>query len=401
MNRLSSFNLIFLSAIICSCSQNPHIDKEDPSKPKASSAANNNSPATNLVVNDRDHDGTPDASDKCPEVPGPAENNGCPYETIHDSDHDGVPDSIDKCPTVPGPAENNGCPYEVALDSDQDGVLNTDDRCPNEKGPKENNGCPYPAVLDADHDGVLDADDKCPKEPGPKENAGCPYSDRDGDGVADEFDACPDQKGPAWNKGCPVENDRDGDGIPDSKDKCPEQAGPASNDGCPVTESDRDHDGVIDSEDKCPDEPGPKSNKGCTYPKEEEKKVLTSAMGSLKFDFDSAVILESSHASLDEVVRFMKKYPESQIKLVGHTDDQGTVEYNQNLSEERTKAVKAYLVENGIEEDRIQASGRGKSEPLVSTDGKSGNELEAARAQNRRVDMSVSYVEALGPTQNR
>ena len=58
---------------------------------------------------DTDGDGVPDYEDKCPTVPGPKENNGCPYP---DTDNDGVPDNIDKCPNVPGPIENNGCPIE-------------------------------------------------------------------------------------------------------------------------------------------------------------------------------------------------------------------------------------------------------------------------------------------------
>jgi outer membrane protein OmpA-like peptidoglycan-associated protein len=54
---------------------------------------------------DRDGDGVPDAQDRCPDRPGPAELEGCP-----DRDGDGVPDIDDKCPDVPGPAQNDGCP---------------------------------------------------------------------------------------------------------------------------------------------------------------------------------------------------------------------------------------------------------------------------------------------------
>jgi outer membrane protein OmpA-like peptidoglycan-associated protein len=54
---------------------------------------------------DRDGDGVPDAEDRCPDVPGPADMEGCP-----DSDGDGVPDIDDKCPKEPGPAQNDGCP---------------------------------------------------------------------------------------------------------------------------------------------------------------------------------------------------------------------------------------------------------------------------------------------------
>jgi outer membrane protein OmpA-like peptidoglycan-associated protein len=99
-------------------------------------------------------------------VPGPRENQGCPWP---DTDGDGIPDKDDRCPTVPGPKENQGCPWP---DTDGDGVLDKDDRCPTVPGPKENRGCPWP---DADGDGVPDKDDECPRDPGPKENRGCPY----------------------------------------------------------------------------------------------------------------------------------------------------------------------------------------------------------------------------------
>jgi outer membrane protein OmpA-like peptidoglycan-associated protein len=54
---------------------------------------------------DQDGDGVPDADDRCPKVPGPADLEGCP-----DQDGDGVPDIDDRCPKVPGPAQNDGCP---------------------------------------------------------------------------------------------------------------------------------------------------------------------------------------------------------------------------------------------------------------------------------------------------
>jgi outer membrane protein OmpA-like peptidoglycan-associated protein len=86
-----------------------------------------------------------------------------------DSDGDGVPDVADLCPELPGPASNQGCP--LSGDRDHDGITDDIDRCPDAAGPKETFGCPPP---DRDHDGVADADDRCPDEPGPKENFGCP-----------------------------------------------------------------------------------------------------------------------------------------------------------------------------------------------------------------------------------
>ena len=110
-----------------------------------------------------------------------------------DRDNDGVADKDDKCPDVAGKPELNGCP-----DADGDGITDAEDACPDVFGLKEFNGCP-----DTDNDGIADKDDKCPQQAGPKENNGCPWPDRDGDGVLDKDDECPDVKGTVANNGCP------------------------------------------------------------------------------------------------------------------------------------------------------------------------------------------------------
>ena len=137
---------------------------------------------------DRDNDGVADKDDKCPDVAGKPELNGCP-----DADGDGITDAEDSCPDVFGLKEFNGCP-----DTDNDGIADKDDECPEVAGKPELKGCP-----DADNDGIADKDDKCPQQAGPKENNGCPWPDRDGDGVLDKDDECPEEAGPASNKGCP------------------------------------------------------------------------------------------------------------------------------------------------------------------------------------------------------
>ena len=137
---------------------------------------------------DRDNDGVADKDDKCPDVAGKPELNGCP-----DADGDGITDAEDACPDVFGLKEFGGCP-----DTDGDGIADKDDECPEVAGKPELKGCP-----DADNDGIADKDDKCPDQAGPKENNGCPWPDRDGDGVLDKDDECPEEAGPASNKGCP------------------------------------------------------------------------------------------------------------------------------------------------------------------------------------------------------
>ena len=142
-------------------------------------------------VGDTDKDGVNDKKDKCPDVPGLKEFEGCP-----DTDGDGVPDPQDDCPEVAGPAENNGCP-----DTDGDTVLDKDDACPEVAGLVALGGCP-----DADEDGIADKDDECPDVAGPAENNGCPWPDTDNDGIADKDDACPELSGKGEN-GCPILTD--------------------------------------------------------------------------------------------------------------------------------------------------------------------------------------------------
>ncbi|MGX5685253.1 vWA domain-containing protein [Chryseobacterium cucumeris] len=90
------------------------------------------------------------------------------YSVRKDKDQDGIPNKLDKCPDIAGPVENEGCPW---VESDGDGVIDKDDACPAVAGPPENNGCPWP---DTDGDGVLDKDDACPTVPGLPEYNGCP-----------------------------------------------------------------------------------------------------------------------------------------------------------------------------------------------------------------------------------
>ena len=196
---------------------------------------------------DRDNDGVPDATDACPDQPGPAAAQGCP-----DRDGDGIRDSEDACPDQPGLPAARGCPSPSANDRDGDGVVDSADACPDQPGSPFAQGCP-----DADNDGTRDSADACPREPGPPERNGCPVpGDADADGVPDASDACPRDAGPASTRGCP---DSDGDGVADRDDACPDVPGAPGLGGCP----DRDGDGVRDLTDLCPDVPGPASNAGC------------------------------------------------------------------------------------------------------------------------------------------
>ncbi len=101
------------------------------------------------------------------------------------------------------------------------------------------------------------------------------------------------------------------------------------------------------------------------------------------FDFDKAELKEESFPELDRLVELLRAYPNLRVLIEGHTDDVGTDEYNDRLSQRRADAVKQYLVQNGIAAQRIETKGWGRRKPLVR------GTTEEARAQNRRVEIQL------------
>ena len=114
---------------------------------------------------------------------------------------------------------------------------------------------------------------------------------------------------------------------------------------------------------------------------------VTFASGLL-FAYDSDQVLPAAQANLTELANSLKKYPDSQLLIVGHTDNAGTDAYNQGLSQRRADAAAAYLTTQGVARSRIQTSGRGESEPVATNDSDSG------RQQNRRVEVAIYASEA-------
>lgn len=256
-------------------------------------------------------------------------------------------------------------------DTDGDGIYDKDDACPDVAGLKEFNGCP-----DTDGDGIADKDDSCPEIAGPKEFNGCP--DTDGDGIADKDDACPEVAGPKSLNGCP---DTDGDGVADKNDKCPNVAGPKENGGCPW--ADTDGDGVLDKDDKCPTVKGTVANSGCPEVTAEVIKQLNDYGKTILFDSGKASFKEQSYAVLQSINDILKEYPNSNFMVEGHTDSDGSNALNQTLSENRAAAVRNYLVEKGINTDRLKSTGFGETKPIAS------NKTAKGKAENRRVEVSL------------
>lgn len=101
---------------------------------------------------------------------------------------------------------------------------------------------------------------------------------------------------------------------------------------------------------------------------------------NIQFKFDSYQLLPTSFVELDKLIVLLKTNPSWKIELTGHTDDQGSEDYNLTLSRQRAKSVGDYLLQNGIDRSRVRTQGFGMQRPMQS-----GRD-EQARAVNRRVE---------------
>jgi len=235
---------------------------------------------------------------------------------------------------------------------------------------------------DTDFDGIKNRKDKCPDVFGPIENNGCPWLDKDKDSITDNIDKCPDVFGPIENKGCPWP-DTDNDSITDNIDKCPDLPGTREDGGCPA--KDTDHDGLPDKIDNCPKTFGEKTNDGCPIITENQKVIINAAINNLEFEYNSFNINKESDKTLNALAALLEEKPDLKLKISGHTDNNGSEEYNLKLSMMRSESVKDYLVKKGINATRFTLEFFGESKPLES------NESSHGKEKNRRVEMKFMY----------
>ena len=248
-----------------------------------------------------------------------------------DTDKDGIPDKIDKDPLhaedIDGFQDEDGAPD---LDNDMDGVPDQIDKAPNKPedhdGFQDEDGVPD---LDNDNDGILDVNDKAPNKA------------EDKDGFQDD-DGAPDP-------------DNDGDGIPDVDDACPDKAETANG---------------YEDKDGCPD----------TKPEIAVEKGHAIVLDGVNFASGSAKLTQNSKTILDKVVRTMKENPELVVEVRGYTDNTGSYKGNMKISQRRADSVRDYLINQGIDENRITAKGFGPENPIAP------NTTREGRAENRRIE---------------
>ncbi len=120
--------------------------------------------------------------------------------------------------------------------------------------------------------------------------------------------------------------------------------------------------------------------------KEEARGLVITLSGAVVFASGQSTLLPAARSALDNVAEALKATPERAITVEGHTDSQGSVQSNQQLSQSRSEAVRAYLVSRGIASAGIKAAGYGQDRPIAD------NKTAEGRATNRRVEIVLAPV---------
>lgn len=101
------------------------------------------------------------------------------------------------------------------------------------------------------------------------------------------------------------------------------------------------------------------------------------------FDVDQTNLKPAAQSNLQNLASSLKKNSETNIMIIGHTDNTGTAAHNMDLSVRRADAVKNYITSNGIDAARLTTQGKGETEPIAD------NSTTKGRAQNRRVEIVI------------
>ncbi len=296
----------------------------------------------------------------------------------------------------------------VVLDEDGDGILDADDACRSTRGVASSdpltNGCPPPPrAPDEDGDGIPNSEDACMDAQGPgttdRRTNGCP--DKDGDGIADPLDACPFEAGPpsedAKKNGCPEKvvppppPDHDHDGVPDDEDQCPDVPGRIASDltnGCPAIDLDRDKDEIPNELDACPDDAGPAdpepARNGCpnAFLKGTQIRLLDQPQWKPgKPELAASAANEEIMLAIRKVVA---DHPDlAMIRIEGHTDNQGKLAWNRELSLNRARVMMKWLVDHGANRSKLRAVGLGPDQPIMP------NTTADGRKANGRMELHV------------
>jgi outer membrane protein OmpA-like peptidoglycan-associated protein len=114
--------------------------------------------------------------------------------------------------------------------------------------------------------------------------------------------------------------------------------------------------------------------------------VRVTMTGDTGFNTNSTEIKPGFHSTLDKIADVVVRYGKTTLTVAGHTDDVGSAQFNQGLSERRARSVAQYLESKRVQEVRLSIVGKGESMPIAT------NATEGGRAENRRVEIYVQPV---------
>jgi outer membrane protein OmpA-like peptidoglycan-associated protein len=115
-----------------------------------------------------------------------------------------------------------------------------------------------------------------------------------------------------------------------------------------------------------------------------ERRIERGDLPKINFEFDKDAITPESYRTLDLVADILLDNRKLKVFTLAHTDNVGTEEYNQDLSERRAKSVKEYLVKRGVYPPSVRFRGYGFKRPVAD------NATEEGRAKNRRVEFRIT-----------
>lgn len=111
--------------------------------------------------------------------------------------------------------------------------------------------------------------------------------------------------------------------------------------------------------------------------------IIVKFDSGILFDVNKADLKSAGVNNVQNLSASLKKNPETNILIIGHTDDTGSGDLNDKLSYQRAQSVKSYAMAQGISSSRLDTKGKGENEPIAD------NSTETGRAQNRRVEIVI------------
>ncbi|MEE9351097.1 MAG: OmpA family protein, partial [Thiotrichaceae bacterium] len=119
--------------------------------------------------------------------------------------------------------------------------------------------------------------------------------------------------------------------------------------------------------------------------------IILNMPDSITFDTAKSDLKPQFHPVLNSLASTLNQYDQTKIKIAGHTDSRGSLQYNQNLSQQRANSVRNFLAGRGVNNYRIYAHGYGETKPV------SDNTTDIGMAKNRRVEITLVPVEQPQP----